>query len=123
MKKISDEQLRNLVLGKKVDFKETRLLRQEENRKSERPAEEDTEPDHPLIAQGKAVAEIVAVLGENLIAQNKILADIVNDEVDTIKAIQATTPVKRKSWKLKVHRNAEGFTESLEIDPVDDDSK
>jgi len=119
MRKISDEQLRNLVLGKKVDFRETRLLRQEENRKATKSADEvETELDHPIIAQGKAVVELVAVLGENLITLNNSLADIVNDQVDTIKSIQASAPVRR-AWNLKVNRNSEGFAESLDVIPVD----
>ena len=121
MRKISDEELRRLVLGKKVDFRETRLLRQEENLKSERPAE-DEERDHPIIAQGKAILELATALGGNLLIQNDALANIVTDQIATIQSIQATTPVRR-AWKLQVNRNAEGFAESLDVIPVDDEKE
>ena len=122
MRKISDDDLRKLVMGKKIDFRGTRLLRQEENRKATKSADEvETEQDHPLIAQGKAVTEIVAVLGRNLITQNKVLADIVNDEVEMIRSMQATTPVR--ALKLTVNRNAEGFIESINVIPADDEEE
>ncbi len=89
MRKISDEDLKNLVAGKNVDWRGTRLLRQEENRKakamSERPDEAETEL-HPLIAQGEAIKEIIAALGENLATQNNALVRLVTSQVETIKS-------------------------------------
>jgi hypothetical protein len=123
MRRISDEDLRNLVSGKKINLKETRLLRQDERKAESDERLAETEFDHPLIAQGKAIEELVTALGENLILQNNALARLVDDQIETIRSMTAATAttVKRKAWKLKVNRNAVGFMESVDIFPVDDD--
>jgi hypothetical protein len=125
MRRISDEDLRNLVSGKKIDLRGTRLLRQDERKAESDERLAETEFDHPLIAQGKAIEELVTALGENLVLQNNALARLVDDQIETIRSMTAatTTTVKRKPWKLKVNRNDAGFMESIDILPVDDVKK
>ena len=148
-RRINEADFQKALKDGKIDPKATR-----EARRDSMAASPETETDHPLIAQGKAMQSVAEKMGEQGRAMESVIRELGvslkgqgGDAATTIKVLTALVQQnndlvrqmmtnmaamhrtrqtessqenKRKPWKLKVNRNASGFTESIDIVPSGD---